>query len=127
MKIALVIAAACAISSAWIYERNVNPGNDPSNFWWLAVASGLAALLWVRTVYPFMGKRWIRDLFLVCLAFPAVGALAGLFAGFGLPVGIAAGVIVSVTLPWMFPVQVLPIYALGICAALTLPRLRPLS
>lgn len=90
----------------------------------LGVWTACATTLWVNLVFPLMGKKIDHDVLLIAIAFPAVGCLAGLIGG---PVGMAAGAFVAVTLPFLHPWPVLPLYVIGIVAAYMLPRIQPMD
>ena len=123
MRLAKLIAILCASGTALVYDSKMSPDGPNDSSLWIAAAAGFAATIWVKYVFPFMGKSWTRDILLILLAFPAVGGLSGLFASLGFPSAAIAGMIFSVQMPWMFPLEIIPIYAIGICAAFILPTL----
>jgi len=119
------LAGTCAAVSAYHYVTNVNPGHGPGSALFVAGLAAVVGLIWALWVFPRMGRDVVRDLIWIVAAFPCVGAAVGLLAGFGTPIGLAAGVFVAITLPFQFPAEILPVYLCGAALAFLLPRIQP--
>lgn len=120
--ISILATSLCAGASAFIYETHVNPGHGSISPLILAGIVAFAASIWAWFVFPHMGKQWAIDLLTILLAYPAVGALAGILVSLGSPIGAWGGVLVAVSLPLQLPKVILPIYFLGAVLAFVLPR-----
>jgi len=117
------LAAICAGSAAYHYEALVNPGHGQSSAWFMAGLAAVVGLIWALFVFPRMGRAVVADMLWILAAFPAVGAATGLIAGVGTPIGLGVGAFVAVSLPFMFPAEILPIYLYGAGLAFLLPRI----
>jgi len=86
-----------------------------------AYFGGFVAAIWCLMIFPTMGKVTMRDIYLICLTFPIVGATTGTFY---IPFkGTYEGFEAALTLPIKTPWPVAAFYLLGGLIVFMAPRL----
>ncbi|WP_316016016.1 hypothetical protein [Roseobacter sp. HKCCA0434] len=119
----LTATMTCAIvvaSCAYFYDITANPGHEEASHQMLAIIGAVVGAIWAAVVFPIMGRSVSKDVFIILIAFPAVGAIIGqVFTVFGMIMGIY----LAVTMPFVWPWPIALIYIASAVIAFLLPRI----
>ena len=121
MRYAVIICAGVSFYCGFYYDSNVNAGHDSISNYYVGLAAMLGGTIWALLTYPMMGKSLTRDLLLIGLAFPTVGAIGGTFAFPGW--GTFVGPLAAIGLPLQFPLPIAVVYVASAIVAFWLPRI----